>query len=141
MTPPVMEHNGFPSGSAVRRIVLLIVLMVIISSVLIVGTVVLAQQCQPSNLDNLSRFQNMPRDADGAIHVKVDYAGGTDQPNPTVKQAMQNAIAEWNSYSSITKVVFEPVTQGQQADLAFYHTNDSSLTGGCGKFSDASNRI
>src|SRR5215217_2897930 len=96
----------------------------------------LAQQCQPTNVDNLSRFSNKPRDGNGNIHVTVNYSAGTEASNAIVTRAMQSAIAEWNTYSSSTHVVFDPATPGQQADLDFYHTVDASLTGGCAHFSD-----
>jgi hypothetical protein len=65
----------------------------------------------------------------------VDYSAGTEGSNAIITRAMQSAIAEWNTYSSLTHVVFDPATPGQQADLAFYHTVSSSLTGGCAHFS------
>jgi len=101
----------------------------------------LAQQCQPNSIDDLSRFQGMQRDANGILHVSVDFGAGTSETNPTIRAAMEAAINDWNTYTSITGVHFEPVSAGQTADLAFFRTGDSSLTGGCGKFSPASNRI
>lgn len=83
----------------------------------------------------------MPRDANGLLHIRVDYGAGTSQTNGTIRSAMEAAITEWNAYSNLTGVVFDPVASGQTADLTFFRTSDSSLTGGCGHFSSASNRI
>lgn len=116
----------------------MIVLIVAVSvTALTLGWVVstLAQQCQPTNVDNLSRFVNRPRDGNGNIHITVNYSAGTEASNATITRAMQTAIREWNTYSSSTHVVFDPVTPGQQADLSFYHTVDPSLTGGCARYS------
>jgi len=54
---------------------------------------------------------------------------------------MGTAIAEWNLYSSSSKVVFDVAAPGQQADLEFVRTTDSSLTGGCAAFNPLSDRI
>lgn len=116
-----------------------IILMVVAVSVtaLTLGWVVstLAQQCQQSSDDNLSRFVNRPRDGNGNIHITVNYSGSTEATNATITRAMQTAIREWNTYSGSTHVVFDPATPGQQADLSFFHTISSTLTGGCAHFS------
>lgn len=43
------------------------------SRLIVVG---LAQVCQSSAVDNLSRFSNMTRDANGFLHITVNYSGG-----------------------------------------------------------------
>jgi hypothetical protein len=101
----------------------------------------LAQQCQPSNEDNLARFSGKPRDANGNIHVTVNYSGGPEASNQNITSAMQAAVGEWNLYSGTTKVIFELAPAGQFADLEFYHTTDSSLTRGCAAFMPGSDRI
>ncbi len=126
-----------------RRARIGLLVVAILFATLSVGVVIsaFAQQCQQSTDDNLSRFSNKPRDANGNIHVTVNYSAGPEGSNPSITQAMQSAIAEWNVYSNSTKVVFEMAASGQQADLDFYHTVDSSLTGGCGKFQPGTTRI
>jgi len=122
----------------------IIALVVAVSvTALTVGWVVStrAQQCQQSSDDNLSRFSNKPRDGNGNIHITVNYSAGTEASNAIITQAMRNVINEWNAYSSSTHVVFDPATPGQQADLDFYHTTSSTLTGGCAHFSPDTSRI
>lgn len=99
----------------------------------------LAQQCKPADL--MARFANEPRDANGNIHISVNYAAGGVVPDPTIRQAMEAAIAEWNTFSSTTKVIFDPAPAGQTGDLQFVWTNDSSKTGGCGHFDEDSSTI
>lgn len=122
----------------------IIVLVIAVSvTTLTLGWIVstLAQQCKPTEVDNLSRFNNKPRDGNGNIHITVNYSAGTEGSNAIITRAMQSAIAEWNTYSSSTHVVFDPATPGQQADLNFYHTLSSTLTGSCAHFSAETNRI
>src|SRR6185369_8838208 len=130
-------HNQRPSHAGI------ILLVAVSVTALTVGWVVstLAQQCQQSSDDNLSRFVNRPRDGNGNIHITVNYSGSTEATNAIITRAMQTAIREWNTYSSSTHVVFDPATPGQQADLSFFHTISSTLTGGCAHFSSDSNRI
>ena len=131
-------HNQRPS----HAVIILLVVAVSVTA-LTLGWVVstLAQQCQQTGDDNLSRFVNKPRDGNGNIHVTVNYSGSTEATNATITRAMETAIREWNTYSSSTHVVFDPATPGQQADLSFFHTTSSTLTGGCAHFSPDSNRI
>ena len=115
MTKPSPESKA-PAHAGI------IVLVVAVSvTVLTLGWVVstLAQQCQPTSVDNLSRFDNKPRDANGNIHITVNYSAGTEGSNPIITRA----------------------TPGQQADLDFYHTVSSTLTGGCAHFSPDTSRI
>lgn len=67
-------------------------------------------------------------------YITVDYASGTETPDPAVRQAMEAAIAEWNSLSGTTHVVFEIAGPSQSPDLLFVHTANSTHTGGCASF-------
>src|SRR5215213_11026605 len=98
-------HNQRPT----HAVIILLVVAVSITA-LTLGWVVstLAQQCQQSSDDNLSRFSNKPRDGNGNIHVTVNYSAGTEASNAIVTRAMQSAIAKWNAFSSSTHVVFDP---------------------------------
>ncbi|HEX6190619.1 MAG TPA: M57 family metalloprotease [Pyrinomonadaceae bacterium] len=89
----------------------------------------------------MARFANKPRDANGNIHITVNYRAGGVVADPATQGAMEAAIAEWNTFSSSTKVIFEPAPAGQNRDLDFEWTNDSSKTGGCGRFDEASSTI
>ena len=141
MAKPSPESNACYQRPTHAGTILLTVAVSVIA--LTLGWVVstLAQQCQPTNVDNLSRFNNRTRDGNGNIHITVNYSAGPEAANAIITRAMQSAIAEWNTYSSSTHVVFDPATPGQQADLDFYHTVDSSLTGGCAHFSSETSRI
>ena len=99
----------------------------------------LAQQCKSTDL--MARFVNEPRDSNGNIHISINYAAGGVVPDPTIRQAMEAAIAEWNTFSSSTKVIFEPAAAGQNGDLQFVWTDDSSKTGGCGHFDEPTSTI
>ena len=79
--------------------------LLFVLSALAVATAVFAQQCTPTTQDPLSRFSNKPRDANGAIHITIDYSAGLNAPDPIVKQAMEAAVNEWNSFSGTTNVV------------------------------------
>ena len=131
-------HNQRPT----HAVIILLVVAVSVTA-LTLGWVVLtlAQQCQPTSFDNLSRFSGKPRDGNGNIHITVNYGAGTEATNSTIRSAAEAVIREWNVYSGSTHVVFDPVPAGQQADLDFYHTTSSTLTGGCARFSPDSNRI
>lgn len=141
MTQYSAESNAHNQRSSHAVIILLIVAVSVTAMTLgwVVST--LAQQCQQSSDDNLSRFVNRPRDGNGNIHITVNYSGSTEATNATITRAMQTAIREWNTYSSSTHVVFDPAPAGQQGDLSFFHTTSSTLTGGCAHFSPDSSRI
>lgn len=96
----------------------LITIGLVMLAFLIVLTPGLAQQCKP--LDSMARFVNEPRDADGNIHISVNYAAGGVVPDPTIRQAMEAAIAEWNTFSGTTKVIFEPAPAGQSGGSSIY---------------------
>lgn len=118
-----------------------VVSLALLLHVLIVGQLVRAQVCQSSEVDNLERFQYKTRDANGNIHITVNYAGGSTVPDPAIKSAMQAAIAEWNSFSSTTKIVFDLNQPPNIPDLEFAWTDDTAKNGGCGKFDPATSRI
>jgi hypothetical protein len=52
---------------------------------------------------------------------------------------MQQAVAEWNTYSCTTGVLFQPATGA--ADLSFFYTSDENLTLGCVAFARSTVRI
>jgi len=102
----------------------------------------LAQVCISPTQDDLSRFKNKTRDANGLIHVTVNYSGGVEgTPNTATLQAMQTAVNEWNNFQNTTKVVFETAAPGTSAFLEFAYTTDSQLTNGCASFYPPTVRI
>jgi hypothetical protein len=55
------------------------------------------QSCQPVSVDDLSRFRSRTRDADGFIHVTVNFSAGLEGgPDSQMLQAMQSAVESWN---------------------------------------------
>jgi len=62
-----------------------VVSLALLLPVLIVGQLVRAQVCQSSQVDNLARFQHKARDANGNIHITVNYAGGGTVPDSAIK--------------------------------------------------------
>ncbi|MGH9970747.1 MAG: hypothetical protein ACREBG_23555 [Pyrinomonadaceae bacterium] len=55
----------------------------------------------------MTRFVNEPRDSDGNIHISVNYAAGGVVPDPTIRQAMEAAIAEWNLFGATSMAGYE----------------------------------
>ena len=101
-SPESNARNQRPTHSGIIALVVA-VSVTVLTLAWVVST--LAQQCQPTNFDNLSRFNNKPRDGNGNIHITVNYSAGTEGSNAIITRAMQSAIAEWNTYSSSTHVV------------------------------------
>jgi len=75
MTKYSAESNAHSQRLTHAGIILLVVAVSV--TALTLGWVVstLAQQCQPTNVDNLSRFVNRPRDGNGNIHITVNDRG------------------------------------------------------------------
>lgn len=89
-------------------------------------SIVLAQSCQV-NLDEYAVGIKAPS-ADGRVHITVNYAAGEEgSPNAQTRRAMESAIAEWNSFTAQTNVIFEVAAAGTTADLEFVQTTDSSV--------------
>ncbi|MGZ8848505.1 MAG: hypothetical protein ACXW3C_18755, partial [Pyrinomonadaceae bacterium] len=49
---------------------------------------------------------------------------------------MEAAFADWNRFSSTTKVVFEPAQSGVPADLEIKPSDDPEMTGGCAGYDE-----
>jgi hypothetical protein len=122
-----------------REPIKLITIGLVMLAFLVVLTPGLAQQCKSADL--MARFVNKPRDSNGKIHITVNYAAAGTVPDPAIGRAMESAIAEWNTFSSTSQVIFEPAPAGQNGDLNFVWTDDSSKTGGCANFNEASSTI
>jgi len=136
MDPTIrMRHHRIVTRQSVELITIGLVLFAFLAWL----TPGLAQQCKPADL--MARFANEPRDANGNIHITVNYAAEGVVPDPSIRGAMEAAIAEWNTFSSTSKVIFELAPAGQNGDLNFVWTDDSSKTGGCGRFDEASSTI
>lgn len=96
-----------------------------------------AQTCGPSSL--VSWITNKPRDSQGLVHVTVNYSGGNDAPTATMKSLMQSAVAEWNTHSCQTGVVFSEVTSS--ATVEFVYTTNENDTKGCAAYVPSNQRI
>ena len=111
----------------------------LLTNLIVVGV---AQVCKPSSFDDLSRFSGKVRDANGFIHVTVDYSGGSEgSPNAATLQSMKTAVGEWNNLKGTTKVVIDPVSAGGYATLVFAYTANSAATQGCAAFVPSSDVI
>jgi hypothetical protein len=88
MTKYSAESNANNQRPTHAVIILLVVAVSVMA--LTLGWVVstLAQQCQQSSDDNLSRFVNRPRDGNRNIHITVNYSGSTEATNATITRAM-----------------------------------------------------
>jgi hypothetical protein len=109
------------------------------SSLVIIGA---AQVCQSLTVDDRGRFKNRAAQADGLLHMTVNYVGGSaGTPDTDMKQAMQSAVSEWNSFSATSGVKLDAVADGASADLEFAYTTDDTQAGGCAHFDVGSERI
>lgn len=99
-----------------------------------------AQSCQ-TNLSNYV-IGGQSVGADGKVHVKVRFDAGVEgAPDPATRRSMEAAIAEWNTFSDQTGVVFEPAAPNEFARLEFAYTASSSFAGGCARHDPPSGRI
>src|ERR1051326_4268169 len=96
-----------------------------------------AQQCNPMPP---WRSTKTP-DAQGLVHVTVNYQGGSQAvPNTVTTRLMKEAVAEWNSFKCTTGVVFDD-SPGGSATLEFVYESDDSDTGGCAAYRPSVGRI
>ena len=104
------------------------------------GTITLARTCQTNLSDHV--IGGKTAGSDGKIHITVSYSGGGEgTPSSSMLQAMQSAIAQWNTLSSTSNVVFETAAPNTSADLEFVYTSSSTTAGGCARHAPSSGRI
>jgi hypothetical protein len=142
--PNMLERKAVSSRSvrALATGILLVLICCVTTSIFSsISVVGLAQVCQSPTIDNLARFQNRTRDANGYFHITVDYSGGGITPNAQTLQAMQTAVSDWNSFQNSTRVIFENVPAGTGGILEFAYTTNSDLNGSCAKFDPPTDRI
>lgn len=103
--------------------------------------VVFAQQCQTNLIGRL--IGTKQPGPDGKIHITVTLNDATSlgAPSAQMRQSMQSAINNWNSFSDTTGVKFDVVADGTTADLGFSKTDSTILNGGCSRFDPMSNII
>lgn len=99
----------------------------------------------PDCLDNAtlgdSMIGRLSAAADGKVHVKYgffDDLGKQITPSATVAAAFTAAFGEWNSNSSVTKVVFESVGVNDRPNVIVHLTDDPLANGGCASMNTAS---
>lgn len=97
-----------------------------------------AQQCTPS----MPPWRNSKTpDAQGLIHVTVNYQGGSEAvPNAVTTRLMKEAVEEWNAYKCTTGIVFD-TSLGGSATLEFVYESDDADTGGCAAYKPSTGRI
>lgn len=97
-----------------------------------------AVDCEPSS-DITSELKNRQPAADGKIHVTYSF----NDPNisDASKNAILNAIGQWNAESNSTRVVFELAAPNAAIDLEFKASTNVDDTGGCAGFRSASGRV
>src|SRR5437762_2980851 len=78
-------------------------------------------------------------DAQGRLHVSVNYSGGPTAPTATVKGLMEDAVAAWNVYSCKTGIGLDATTSS--GDLEFFYTTNETLTLSCAAYSTDTDRI
>jgi hypothetical protein len=138
------SKNRTPYGISGKQHLLLItsgLLLCLAAATALFTSAAFGQSCQLTVDDDLSRFRSRVRDANGLIHVTVNFSGGSEgSPDGPMLQAMQAAINEWNSFQSKTKVVFSAPSVGS-TNLEFAYTTNRSEAGGCAHFNPNLSRI
>jgi hypothetical protein len=103
---------------------------------------VYAQVCSQTLAANTAWKNFKQRDSLGLLHVSVNYSGGSEGvPNATMRDLMQTAIDEWDTFQCETGVTFEAAAPGAPATLEFVYTTDESLTGSCAHYDERLVRI
>lgn len=94
--------------------------------------------CIPDE-DFASALKNRAPAADGKIHVTYSF----NNPNitQTSKDAILNAIAQWNGKSDKTGVVIDLAASGTIADLEFKDSTDLNQTGLCASYAPSTGRV
>jgi hypothetical protein len=116
-------------------------LIVMTSFLFVILTIVMsirALDCVPAT-DIAAELKNRPAGADGKIHVT--YSLNDPNISQTSKDAIVNAIAQWNNQSGSTKVVLEPAAAGSAGDLEFKASTNVDETGGCAGYRHTTGRV
>lgn len=101
---------------------------------------VFAQSC----ISDLSQFivGGKTPDADSKIRITYDFAnedGSPGSPSKEIKDAILSAFNQWNSFSNVTGVVFEPAPPGTTSDLQI--KPNSELDTPCAGYTPVGERI
>jgi hypothetical protein len=110
----------------------------LIGVLLILSSFVSAQQCLPSS-DISPELKNKQPDSNGIIHVTYSF----NDPNISVaeKNAILNAIGQWNGVSSTTHVMFEVAQAPASGNIEFKQSDDATETNGCAAFRPGNGRV
>ena len=97
-----INDHSIPLNNATRRMSIIGLLWGISGCLIFVlAAITYAQVCGSSSQTAWKTFKT--RDAQGLMHVTVNYSGGTEgAPNATMQRLMQEAVAEWNLYKCST---------------------------------------
>ena len=116
----------------------LVAVVILVLTGLTITISISALDCIPSE-DFSWALQNREPENDGKIHVTFSF----NDPNISQqsKDAILNAIAQWNSQSNTTGVFIEPAGQGQSGDLEFKNSTNPDETGLCAGYKPATQRI
>jgi hypothetical protein len=151
MKPPIPQYLfNFPlernnKAIQLKRVSILLFCIAAINTFIALSSLIVisyAQVCQSIVIDDRKRFVNATPKSDGLIHMTVNYIGGkAGTPDSNMKQAMQTAVSEWNSFSTTSGVKLDAVPDGTGADLEFAFTADDTQANGCARFDLDSMRI
>lgn len=109
-----------------------------IGVLLVLSSFASGQQCLNS-ADISSELKNKQPDANGIIHVSYSF----NDPNISAvdKNAILNAIGQWNAVSSTTRVTFDPAQPPASGNIEFKQSDDTNETGLCAAFRPATGRV
>ncbi len=126
-----------PTIAPSRGVILLMLLSTVVLFLAVVS-LVKAQQCISSS-PLAPELRNRPPDANGIIHVSYSF----NDPNisQASKDAILNALGQWNGVSNSTHVVFDQAAPGAFPDLEFKGSDNAADTGGCAAYRPSSTRV
>ncbi|HYX71187.1 MAG TPA: M57 family metalloprotease, partial [Nitrososphaera sp.] len=129
----ILKHK-----KTLRHASLAALVVVICSLILCVIQFAGAQQCSTDQQLSGALRTRAP-DANGIIHVTYSFADA-NLATPE-RNAILNAISQWNGGSASTKVQFDLAPAGTSSDLEFKPSNDPSQTGGCAGYLSTTGRV
>jgi len=130
-------HKGDSTMRTLRRSYDIAIILGILT-LLIVPSVVAQYYCEPaSSIDNVLKDRQPA--SDGKIHVTFSF----NDPNisQTSKNAILNALNQWNGQGSTSGFVFEAAAAGVTGDVEFMPSTNQTETGGCAAYKPSSQRI
>jgi hypothetical protein len=126
--------------TSVARYVLVLLLLVVGLVYVVISH---AQNCIPTSELAGNRIAFITPDSNGIIHATysfVDALGNPTTPPQGVLNAVNNAVQQWNGFTSTTHVVFEPAASGAHADIQFF-PDQSPDVGLCAAYDPGDDRV